>query len=471
MKKVKITGVKQMSIYRFLVIVVSAFLLESAMVNNATAQDSTVPTTQAVKDPRLVEAELNAAIAEQEEKEAKSKQAKAEADKAALLTKLPTSKTEGVDGSITLGEETGYYAEILAYESLENGAKAISAIVKKKKPNNAIVLVDTLDFTSDAALHSLMKNELKRVINQLDTLDSNSEIALYTEASEDNEFLIIDEKDESIVAAALVALPQILGAARDVSKFFQTQLTAKNRKVTLNNTALTADLAGALLEVGLKPILPKSITSPLGSFSKNYGELHRLRNAIDSRKLIASTYAARKKSSLETEKAQLQSDIKAAETKIVELKKDKKPTKPQDEIIQVAKLKISQIDFYLAELETKRALIIGYLDAGLKAADDLTGTLTTANTEGVTPFQAVSVIDYITSHPSYNLLYAEIVSQGAEIQTTKKAFSGDIAYIGGASISFLLLNHAGEIIAAGTEKKLKSQKFKRGKPIAGMSRP
>ena len=69
------------------------------------------------------------------------------------------------------------------------------------------------------------------------------------------------------------------------------------------------------------------------------------------------------------------------------------------------------------------------------------------------------------------MLYAEIVSQGAEIQTTKKAFKGDVAYIGGASISYLLLDSSGNVLAAGTESKLKSEKFKRSKSVEGISRP
>lgn len=443
----------------------------------AHAQEESNSATEVEKDPRLTEAELNAAIAEAKKKEAEALKAEVEAKQAIFAAKLPSSDTAGVDGKVTLGDGTGYYAEILAYDSLVRATDSIAQKVSTAiNPNQAansgksVILIGSLDYSSDFALHNLISSELQRVIASLEKLRSNPVIQEHTLATPNNAFISNDAQSEVPIAGLIASVPGVLGVARDISKFFQTELTTKNRAVTLKDSALTASMAGSLIGTQITPIIPSTSTSPLGSFTNSYQTLQTLRDEISDRQLIAETYAEQQKTTLDSFKTAQGVILTKLQAELKELKTAKKPTAAKESEIMRSKEITAAVDKELLKLKTKKELIVGRLQAGIVTADKLTTTLTTANTEGLTPFQAVSVVDTIKSNSTQHMLFVEVVSHGAEIQTTRKAFSGNVNYIGGVNVSYVLLSGTGDVRAAGTDSKLDAKTFKRGKPIEGMIR-
>ena len=208
--------------------------------------------------------------------------------------------------------------------------------------------------------------------------------------------------------------------------------------------------------------------------------MQNLRNELAQMKLVAESRAEARKTIFQSDKIMADAELKRLRDELTSLEKEKSPTKAQTDRIKAlkdpggeipaAELQVSGVVNDLASLERQKSIILGVLTAAIKEADDLTTYLTTANSEGVTPFQAVAVIDAIRANSTHHLLFADIVSQGGEIQTKKTAFSGSINYIGGVVVSFILMDQAGSPIAADNSIKVNAQRVKRSKPIEGLAR-
>lgn len=466
----------------------AAAILWGLMMTTANAQETAADTTPE-KDPRLVEAELQASIAQQEQIKADAEQAIAEARRATALAAFPATETTGIDGDVTVNEGTGYFATILAYESLDAATEIIAADVSSKLPiehdksdgttetitEKAVILVDTLDLSEQAALHSFISAEFDRTIARLTSVKDSQIIKDHTVNDDNNLFTSGQE-----ALGILSAIPSILGAGRDIAKFFQTKVTFEKTSVTLADSALTAGLISSLIDDNVSVVLPKFTTEPLTSFTARYSELELLRNDIADMKRIAEHRAEDRKRVLENDKAEADEALKILLDELVELRKLDSPTSEErrrvialtadDGEIRSARLNVTGIANDISSLERRKAIVIGDLNAAIKEADDLTTALTTANSEGVTPYQAVGVIDAIKSNPNHALLFADIVSQGGEIQTKKTAFSGSINYIGGGVVSYILADQSGMPIAADNVAKLKTQTVRRKKPVEGLER-
>jgi len=466
-------------------ILIAAFLfnfhIEIVLQTKANAQEIT---SEESRDPRLVQAELDAALAQASRDQAQAEQAEAEARRARIAANLPSSETTGVEGNITVGDGAGYYAEILAYDSLKNVAgKIANEIAEEIEKEKEIILIGSTDLSAEVALHEFITSEIERVKILLNSIKNNSDIKNYTK-DDKNAFELIgkddDENEFAFAGAALTALPQALGAARDIAQFFQTDISISNRTVSLNDNALTTNLIGQLISKKLKPILPRTSTKSVGTLSKEFGELQTLRNELSSLRLIAETRAEKQRSLFANELAITMSKLDALRAELAALvaRKDKtEDDKNRITVLQGSESPIVEATYEVrlvqnkqSELERIRTLILAHLNAGITTADALTTTLTTANSMGVTPFQTVSIINYIKSKAGAYLLFTDIVSQGGEVQTINRAFSGRITYAGGATVSYILLKNDGNAVAADTHTNVKTASFKRRKVAKGISR-
>lgn len=88
---------------------------------SAVAQDDSQDDSAEETDP-VVEA------LEKEKKIAELEKAIAEAEKATLSAKLPDTEGSGIEGSVTFGEGSGYFAEMLAYRSLTEAAEEVTPL-------------------------------------------------------------------------------------------------------------------------------------------------------------------------------------------------------------------------------------------------------------------------------------------------------------------------------------------------------
>ena len=443
------------------------------------------------KDPRLVEAELRANIAEQEKKAAEAEQAVAVARRAKAIAVFPATETAGVDGSVSVSESAGYFAEVLAYDSLDAATETIAQDVSSAisrdlartsgaaaQASQAVILIDDLDLSTQAVLHTFISSEIKRTIDRLEAVKSNRIIGSYT--VDDNRNLFTSPPEAVGVLAALSAIPALLGTGRDIARFFQTEISISDVSVSLEDNALKSGLVSSLLTESVSIVLPHANANPLGSFASKYEELRGLRTELDDMRLVANIRAETRMTTLVTQKSAVDANLSSLENELEELKKLSAPNSDQLRRLRILsedggeldreKEKAVRIANSIISLQRQKSTVISVLSAAIKEADDVSSYLTTANAAGVTPFQAVGIIDTIKSNPNHYLLFADIVSHGGEIQTKKTSFSGSINYIGGAIVSYILVDQSGDLIAADNVAKVDTHRVSRRNSIAEIER-
>ena len=188
----------------------------------AMAQDSEEASTE--KTPLEIELE----IAKQKQQLAEAKKAEAEALKALAAAKLPSTETKGMDGTVTVNDGAGYYAEVLAYNALDDIAETIADDIIQDVKDKPVVILGQVELKEAAALANLL--DLK-ITNLNTTLDER--LAKFPNGGNDYPL----NNQESLVAA-LSAAPAILGAVADIAAFFKTNRTLSAKAVTLNEMAL-----------------------------------------------------------------------------------------------------------------------------------------------------------------------------------------------------------------------------------------
>lgn len=167
------------------------------------------------------------------------------AEKEELAAKLPSSETLGKDGTVSLAESAGYYAEVLAYKTLTASAEAITQQAKPHIQGRTVILVDEHETGKAAALWELIYSQLERFDKSFDAL-----LAKYRPPEVEKEFVA------AVGLPLLAALPSLLGAAADVASFFRVNRKLTGRKVELSNEALLAETARVLQDKGHQVVLP-----------------------------------------------------------------------------------------------------------------------------------------------------------------------------------------------------------------------
>jgi hypothetical protein len=429
----------------FLIVII--FLIDTTMAQNPGTTPQVKPAEKTENEIALENANLKKALAEADKATAEASKAAAEARKAESELDLPTSETKGLPGTVTVGEGVGYFAEILAYTSMNNCAMDIAAKLKGKlTPKDHLIILGQADLGEEAALWNLLKIKTDAVFQTLD-----QSIALYENYNID--------RNESVLAI-LAAAPAILGAAAEIAGFFKVNRTLSNRAVAVNEQALFSAVANEIhnTDQTITIILPKCNLSGDGEIQKKIWEILGKRDSLITIKeklnqkfneVIQKQAETLKK--LEAKKAVLNKKIDKA------IADGSSTTILEKELLNI-ELGIGNATAY----ERDKTAIMARLDKEVAATDALITVITEKPADKPSVLESIAVIEQIKSEPKAKLLYVLTVSQGGEVETSQATFSqGRISYIGGVVVSFILTESNGKYIASGNEQKVKQASFKR----------
>lgn len=397
------------------------------------------------KDLELVKKEREAALAEADAKIAKAKKDIAEADKATFAAQLPAPSTKPLEGKTDLDDKTGYFADLLAYRSLKTAAQGIvESLATKLSPEEPVFLVTKTDWQQGAVQLAEVNSRLATFNEYFEKLDPG--------AVSDAGVTVAAREATSL--AALAAAPAVLGAIADVAALFREDRTIKGRAVTLNQTALLADVAAELRQRKVTTFLPSLNLNPSSGIVRAF---------IETRK--KDTVARQKRSEIEramtllaTRINTLETELKAAQQKLASIPNEQADQRPAQEH-EIQKLK-DQLEA-LKHQKSNNEAIKAPFDAVISAFGEFALKLSSVPAGGtVSPLDTLAEISLLAGHKQ--LLYVSIVSQGGEVEARRSIWrSGRIYHRGGVVCAYMLFQPTGAIVSSGTvERDLQTEEGK-----------
>ena len=421
------------------------------------AQESKSETNRETEEKTTLEKKVEEAKLKQQLAEAKK--AEAEALKAAREAKLPSTETKGLTGTVTVNQGAGYFAEILAYEAVEDAAEEIANKVVKRLNGGSLIILGQHDLSQEAALWNLLKIKLEVVTEALDL-----SIAKYP-----NQGNAYDLETRESLIAALAAAPAFLGAAADIAAFFKTERTITSHKIDVNEQALISALANKIKTVreDIEIILPGLNLNDEGQLFSGLKELMEKRSTLMKTKENLNSRFGEAIAANSENLVRLKAEKSVLSKKIDKAIAEAKNTTTLMNRLQQLELNIENASRY----ERHRTKVITRLDTEINAANELINAFTEKTADRLSPLESVSTIESIKKTPNPNLLYVDTVSQGGEVETSKAAFTqGRVSYLGGVVISYTLTSKDGEYLSSGNEQRIRSATFKRRRGIISMKK-
>lgn len=378
------------------------------------------------KDKGVREANRNKTIAEAEK-------ATAEADKAAFMAQLPTSSSKPLEGKIELDDKAGYFADLLAYRTLKSAAADISTVVAGNLTGDKRVFLTTrTDWQQAGTQVADIKGRFKTFGVFYD------ELAKHT-IQPDGTII----RQEVAPLAALAAAPAVLGVIADVAAFFRKDRTIKGRTMTLNLTALLAEVAQSLRDVMATPVLP---SLNLDADTEIVREFTTLRGKDDGARLKRFDIE-RLITRLTAEISTLEAKLKAEQDKLAAIPKERTVERQNQE----AEVKKAQEPLDKAKQKKENAeKVKGYFDSVMIPFAEFAARLSTIPDGGsVSPLAALSEASLMANQQ--NLLFISVVSQGGEFEARKSIWTnGKTYHRAGTVCTYILFRPSGEIASSGS---------------------
>ena len=369
------------------------------------------------------------------------------------------SETKGLEGTVTIDKEAGYYAEILAYKAMEDVAKQIARKLKTKLLNGPLIILGKVDLAAEAALWNILKIKLDVVTEALDMA-----IEKYSEKVKGKK---VDFR--KILLTVLKAVPDILGSVADIAAFFTSYLTITSKTISINEQALISAVTYEIhiINEGIKIILPKRNLTGEGELLKGIHELMTKRSKLlaikeDQNRIFNDEIKINPDTLIKLEAR------KTVLNKII----DKAIADGKDTTILLKQLQQLAVDINNHIVDARiQTTIITDLNKNITAAEELIKVFTEKPVDKLSPLESVASIEQIKENPDAKLLYLLIVSQGGEIETSKTNLTqGRVSYLGGTVISYILTNIKGECLSSGNEQRIRTATFKRNKGIVKMKK-
>lgn len=406
-------------------------------------EDGAETSTETESNPEIKDLEDEVARLELEKKRAEALKAIAEANRAALVAELPASEATGKEGTATIENGAGYYAELVAYGTLGESAVSIGDAVKDKVKGARVILTDKADLSDEAALYDVIELRVGRFQDEFDRLQAQFEADGTRKPPED----VPDGLRTEGLAATALTVTSLLGAASDIVAFFKVDREIKTRAVSLSKRALMAEVAGVLVkpEIGAKDVLLPELTLD--------GE-RELLSMLEAAQTQKSTEIEPRLRGVEARVAKATKDRDAEKAALAKLKKDKAP----EVEIEAASRRLADAEKALGEATNDKTRF----EAAVKGFEGLLDALSTAPAGGgKTPLESVAIVDLMRNDSEARLLYLDIPSQGAEIQIVDSSWrSARISYIGGSVVVYMLLDPKGAIEASGSIPRHGAASFK-----------
>lgn len=445
--------------------------------------------------------------AEQQKSKAQAELAIAEAEKAKFTAGLPASTSKPLDGKIDLDDKAGYFSDILAFESVGDGAiKIATNVVANLGTSKKIYLVKQGDYIKGAL-------QLKEIDQRLTTFSGMFDALVSRYKIQDGAFA----PTEAAPLLGLAALPAVVGALADVAAMFRVDRSLKGRATTVTDEALIAEVADALRRTAnnsnppiqieiFRPSLDtkpdpailatlatartKSDTAAL-RLAEIRGVLASATNMIDQtaskiakkqaklEKLATDSAAERKDVKDEIKRLRILFDQVAVEKKeerdriktaideqIKELTRLQKEEKSQSEALETELTALNE-DLVSPKFEKAQAEVaVTQFEATIKAFSDFTAKLVSVPDGGTnSPLATLAETSALQSLPAEALILAVAVSgQGGELETRKSIWtSGRVYHRAGTACAYTLFSPDSKIAAAGLA--VSNRQAKEGKRI------
>ena len=532
--------------------VVLMFLLSLASGSQAAEEKETPPDPQLVakeREAKMAEAEakLQEALkriavakkdieetsnsdlssAERKKAQAQAEQSIAEAEKAAIEASFPTSSAKPMEGKIDLDDKAGYFAEILAYESVGENADNIVKAIKSKlvklpavpskgesdkakgqKGASSLSGPDQVDTVYLVKQSDFLKGalQLQEIENRLKTFSATFEALLkYPVAPKAGE----ERNPLALGLAALAVAPAVLGTVADIAAMFRVDRSIKGRVTAVNDEALIAEVARSLGHEGIAVVRPSFNLQPAPSILRKLqatrekadavgqqlaktqftvatasnnilfvqGEITNVQKSIET---AATEMAAERKDRKEEikrlkdlfekapangadERTRLEEEIKAREKELADW--TSREEKRGEELDKSRRLLTSSL-VPLQNAKAVNEIAITQIETALKVFSEFTGNLT-AIPAGATASPLVSLAETCILRDcsaQARILIVGVASQGGEVETRKSMWtSGHVYHRAGSVCSYILLDHKGTMIDSGLV--VADRQTKEGKPI------
>lgn len=157
--------------------------------------------------------------------------------------KLQKTEKAGLKETVTIN--AGYYAELMAYEAVEDSADEIINQIKtaigNDKINDPLIILGKTDLVDGAALLTLLKMRLEDSNNVLD-----SAIKKYRPNDAEQKAKKREMVESLPLPEIVSAAPAIMCLVESIAEFFNTNNTITARAVTIKEQALIAAVANKL---------------------------------------------------------------------------------------------------------------------------------------------------------------------------------------------------------------------------------
>lgn len=428
-----------------LILILGGLLMTASNLKAQTGDGDNSDTTTKESDPVVEALERQKTIAELE-------QAIAEAEKAKLAAKLPTTEASGVTGSVTFGEGSGYFAEMLAYQAMIDVAEQVAADVGAPATTDEQILLITGDDLARSAQLWEMANT--RVV------DANQRLRGLLDAYPPDYSFTQPEA----VAAAFTTAAAVLGAAADIASFFRSDLTVSARTVNVTTSAMLAEVSARLNTKGWKPVLPGSSLSKSALLVKIETLLSSRRDLVERRRVLE-----RKVQPDLMDLADANVALEAAKADLAKAKAAKPAVAAE---IGAAEKRVRELQQKILPLATTKARwekVAAEIDSTLAATDVLVKALLEGAEGKPSALEAVAAADIAKSKPALKILRLETSSQGGEMHVSKSAWRTRLTYVGGVAVSYLLLDHAGTVSKSGVVARPIARSIKASEAAGGLT--
>lgn len=423
--------------------------------NIATLQQETVVLRQ---PPNTVEAADKATLAALDQAKAIAERQKAlmelegqtaQAQRDAFVSRLPTATVTPLAGEMTLAENTGYVAELVAYQAIRRAAQKAADDIRKRlngsTPTPQILIVATLDLVNatttidlilaqvshwQAALtaqlainHSLLMLPPPQPQAALPDVQGAAEETAYSPPAAFSVLPAIGVA-ASLAGGVFTAAGSLAGSAASVATFFRNNYTLTGRDLSFKQEVAQSLLAHALPEfdmtiAGFQPVATSALLLDLQRC---------ISYRIDLAKSVALLGA--------------RADAKLTGADAGEADETKNSLK--------------------GAMEASNTLLIGW--------DEFILALTTvgANSTSIPLARALTAEQLRSPHITH-YLYINVASSGAEVHTEQSLWrSGRVTYQGGGILNYILIERSGRVVAADAQVVMSDLTTKFGNQPTGL---
>jgi hypothetical protein len=380
--------------------------------------------------------------AEADKARAEARTAELDLQQARVKAAMPAPATKAATGETSMGDGTGFIAELLAYAQAQRACADIAATVEHRAPDARVLVVEDRALSSSSWAYAMVEPALSRYQESLTALKDAVAVELDQPpvvAPEPWPPAGADDREMTIGPAIGAVAGSVVGAAVDLYALFRTDYSVSSRSVAIGSTPL---VVGVIRELLKRKVVVASDTSRALWGSPIVGRFHQAQleraELVEARNRLASERIAPGQARLDA-LVQEHTDTSARETEA-----------DRDRLLREL---VRRIGGLTRALGTAKA-VLANVDALLAGFDAFAAAATAVSEHGPAPLQAAALREQLCDRgPTYtHVLYVGMEAAGGETVVKKGLFrrSGRVGYLGGCQVSYLLATPDGTPVAAGS---------------------